>query len=129
MIKLAESIYLKRVTIHNRQSGQQPAANRFRDVSVRAGVKPAHPIDGSIIKENEVCGDTVGIAGRNELIHFNCTNVRRVTVVTVQIINDNDSSILHFDEIEFVEESNFITLKEKQLSQIFFPGLVFVTFI
>ena len=94
MTVLDEPIYLKRVIIYNQKSGQQDTANRFRDISVRAGNRTALPFDGSTAnKENEVCDHFTGPARSRHQIHFNCTEVKPITVSTVQIINDNYSSI------------------------------------
>ena len=115
MVVLDDHIYLKKVIIYNRRSGQQTMANQFRDVSVRAGCKEPKPIDKTkVITENDECACYDGPAGASAVIDFDCTTLKAVKVITVQIINDNTSSILHFDEIELIEQSKFIAIRTKR---------------
>ena len=73
---------------------------------------PAEPNKNTnIIEENGVCANRTRPAEADPAkkeIHFNCAEVKNVTVITVQIMNDEDESMLHFDEIEFIEQSKFI---------------------
>lgn len=89
-------------------------SNRFKDISVRAGMTEAEPNkDTNIIEENEVCENFTrpdGAPADTKEIHFNCSEVKNVTVITVQIMNNENESILHFDEIEFIEQSKFIAI-------------------
>ena len=45
-----------------------------------------------------------------EEVAFNCKTVKAVKYITVQIMNENKTSILHFDEIEFIEQSKFCAI-------------------
>ena len=115
MTILGDQIYLKKVIIHNRQSGQNVEANRFKNISVRAGLEKVNPNEklGSVIEENEVCSNLNRPGGIGEKITFSCAKIKPVRVITVQIINEEKDSILQFDEIEFIEESKFITVWTK----------------
>ena len=115
MTILGDQIYLKKVIIINRQSGQNLEANRFKDISVRAGLEKVNPNEELrfVIEENEVCANLTRPGGIGEKITFPCAKIKPVRVITVQIINEEENSILQFDEIEFIEESKFIPVWTK----------------